>query len=221
MAYFPLFIELEEKPCLIVGGGTVALRKAEKLLCYGARLTAVAPAFAPGWDALSGPPANAAPSPPSNALPGRVTLLQRAFCPADVDGKTLVIAATDDAAVNAAIAAQCRAARIPVNAVDDPASCTFLFPALVRRGALSVGISTGGASPTAAACVKRRIEDALPEGGAWETILGFLAAQRPRVKACIPDEKRRAKIFAALFEACMVRGGPLGEEEIAEILHQA
>lgn len=205
MAYFPLFIELEQKPCLIVGGGTVALRKAEKLLSYGALLTAAAPDFAPGWD----------------ALPGRVTLLRRAFCAADADGQTLVIAATNDAAVNAAVAAQCRAARIPVNAVDDPANCTFLFPALVRRGALSVGISTGGASPTAAACVRRRVEDALPEGGAWEQVLDFLAAQRPRVKACVPDEQARAKIFAALFDACMARGGPLDEQEIREILHQA
>ena len=253
MAHFPLFIELEEKPCLIVGGGTVALRKAEKLLSYGAHLTAVAPAFAPGWEALSdtlsgpladvppgpqpdtmsGPLADVPPGSPSNALPGppvdvpsgarsgRVTLLQRAFCPSDTDGQTLVIAATNDTAVNAAVAAQCRAARIPVNAVDDPDNCTFLFPALVRRGALSVGISTGGASPTAAACVRRRIEDALPEGGAWETILDFLAAQRPRVKACIPDEKARAKIFAALFEACMARGGPLEEQEIEAILRQA
>ena len=237
MAYFPLFIELEENPCLIVGGGTVALRKAEKLLSYGARLTAVAPAFVPGWDALSGPlpdappglpadappgpPPAALPGPPSNALPGRVTLLRRAFCASDIDGQTLVIAATNDAAVNAAVAARCRAARIPVNAVDDPDNCTFLFPALVRRGALSVGISTGGASPTAAAYVRRCVESALPEADAWETILDFLAAQRPRVKACIPDEKARAKIFAALFEACMARGGPLEEQEIETILRKA
>ena len=214
MAYFPLFIELDETPCLIVGGGMVALRKAEKLLSYGARLTAVAPVFAPGWDTLSS-------CPQPDTQPGRVTLLRRAFCPSDIDGQALVIAATDDAAVNAAIAAQCRAARIPVNAVDDPENCTFLFPALVRRGALSVGISTGGASPTAAACVRRRIEDALPEGGVWEEILDVLAAQRPRVKACVPDEKARAKIFAALFEACMARGGPLEEQEIETILHQA
>lgn len=217
MAYFPLFIELEAKPCLIVGGGPVALRKAEKLLSYGAFLTAVAPDFATGWEALPDALSDVQP----NALPVRVTLLRRAFCPADVDGQTLVIAATNDAAVNAAVAAQCRAAHIPVNAVDDPENCTFLFPALVRRGALSVGISTGGASPTAAASVRRRIEDALPEGGAWEQILDFLAAQRPRVKACVPDEKARAKIFADLFEACMARGGPPEEEEIAEILHQA
>ena len=220
MAYFPLFIELEEKPCLIVGGGTVALRKAEKLLSYGAHLTAVASAFAPGWEALPGSRPAAPSGPPPDGSPGRVTLLRRAFCPSDIDEQTLVIAATDDAAVNAAVAAQCRAARIPVNAVDDPDNCTFLFPALVRRGALSVGISTGGASPTAAADVRRRIEEALPESGAWEAVLDFLAAQRPRVKAEVSDEKARAKIFAALIEACMARGGPLEEQEIEMILHQ-
>ncbi len=205
MAYFPLFVELEKKPCLIVGGGTVALRKAEGLLCCGARLTVVAPAFAPGWDALA----------------GRAALLRRVFCPADADGQMLVIAAADDTAVNAAVAAQCRAARIPVNTVDDPEHCTFLFPALVRRGALCVGISTGGASPTAAAYVRRRIEAALPEDDAWEGILAFLAAQRPHIQACVPSAPARARIFAALFEACMARGGPLDAQEVQAFLPRA
>ncbi len=133
----------------------------------------------------------------------------------------LVIAAADDTAVNAAVAAQCRAARIPVNTVDDPEHCTFLFPALVRRGALCVGISTGGASPTAAAYVRRRIEAALPEDDAWEGILAFLAAQRPHIQACVPSAPARARIFAALFEACMARGGPLDAQEVQAFLPRA
>lgn len=203
MAYFPLFVELEGRPCLIVGGGRVALRKAQGLLPYGARVTAVAPAFAPEWEALSG---------------ANVTLARRAFSPRDVEGQTLVIAATDDAAQNGAVAARCADARIPVNVVDDPARCTFLFPALVRRGALSVGISTGGASPTAAARARERVAAALPEDEPWEPILDFLAARRAAVKARVPDGAARAKIFAALFDACMARGRPLTDEEFQRVL---
>lgn len=201
MAYFPLFIELQGAPCLIVGGGRVALRKAQKLLPYGAHLTAVATKFALGWEALPG-----------------VVRLARAFCPRDVEGQTLVIAATDDAAQNAAIAAQCRAARVPVNAVDDPESCTFLFPALVRRGALSIGISTGGASPTAAAYLKERIAAQLPEEEAWEAILDYLSAQRPAVKARVQSADARAAAFAALFRACMAHGRPLTDAEREALL---
>lgn len=198
MACFPLFVELENRPCLIVGGGKVALRKARGLLPYGAWVTAVAPVFAPEWETLNG---------------ADVTLLRRAFLPGDIEGQTLVIAATDDTAQNAAVAARCADARVPVNVVDDPARCTFLFPALVRRGALSIGISTSGASPTAAAYVKKRIAAALPEEEAWEPILDDLAARRAAIKARVPNEAARAKIFAALFDASMARGRPLTDEE--------
>ena len=147
MAYFPMFVELEGRPCLIVGGGAVALRKARKLLPYGPCLTVVAQSFVPELEALEG-----------------AALCRRAFRPRDVEGQALVVAATGDGALNREIAALCRARRIPVNAVDDKDNCTFLFPALVRRGPLSIGISTGGASPTAAVYVKEKIEAALPGG---------------------------------------------------------
>ncbi len=202
MAHFPLFIDLENRPCLIVGGGRVALRKAEKLLPYGARVTAVAPAFAPGW----------------GELPGHIALLRRAFRAGDLDGQTLVIAAMDDPARNAEVAARCKEARVPVNVVDDPARCTFLFPALVRRGALSIGISTGGASPAAAAYVRERIAAALPVEEGWEEILTYLAARRAEIKARVPDGAARAELFTALFDACMARGGPLTEEETERLL---
>lgn len=145
MAYFPMFVELEGRPCLIVGGGAVALRKARRLLPYGPCLTVVAQSFVPELEALEG-----------------AVLCRRAFRPRDVEGQALVVAATGDGALNREIAALCRARRIPVNAVDDKDNCTFLFPALVRRGPLSIGISTGGASPTAAVYVKEKIEAALP-----------------------------------------------------------
>ena len=196
MAYFPMFVELEGRPCLIVGGGAVALRKARRLLPYGPCLTVVAQSFVPELEALEG-----------------AVLCSRAFRPRDVEGQALVVAATGDGALNREIAALCRARRIPVNAVDDKDNCTFLFPALVRRGPLSIGISTGGASPTAAVYVKEKIEAALPGGDGWNGILEYLSARRAPVRASVPDETSRARLFAALFDACMEKGRPLEQAE--------
>ena len=128
--------------------------------------------------------------------------------------------------MNRRIAALCRAAGIPVNAVDDKEACTFLFPALVRRGPLSIGISTGGASPSAAVFVKERVEACLPvprdTDGAdgFGEILAYLASLRPRVKGEIGEESLRAALFSALFDACLERGRPLTEEEYAALMGQ-
>ena len=123
MPLFPIFINLEGRRVLIVGGGHVALRKAERLSPYGADIFAVAPEFIPGFAGIPG-----------------VTLLERRFEPGDIDGAALVIAATDDPELNAAVSELCRWENVPVNVVDDIEKCSFVFPSLVRRGELSVGI---------------------------------------------------------------------------------
>ena len=198
MPLFPIFINLEGRRVLIAGGGHVALRKAERLSPYGADIFAVAPEFIPGFAGIPG-----------------VTLLERRFEPGDIEGAALVIAATDDGELNAAVSELCRWENIPVNVVDDLEKCSFVFPALVQRGELSVGISTGGASPSAAQYVRRGVEQLVPEG--FEGILDFLSAHRAEVKAALPAE-RRAAAFAALFERCLERGGPLSEAELAAFL---
>ena len=198
MPLFPIFINLEGRRVLIAGGGHVALRKAERLSPYGADIFAVAPEFIPGFAGIPG-----------------VTLLERRFEPGDIEGAALVVAATDDGELNAAVSELCRWENVPVNVVDDIEKCSFVFPSLVRRGELSVGISTGGASPSAAQYVRRGVEQLVPEG--FEGILDFLSAHRAEVKAALPPE-RRAAAFAALFERCLERGGPLSEAELAAFL---
>jgi len=200
MPYFPLFIDLRGKPCLIVGGGAVAARKAEKLLPYGPRITVVAPEVCTALTAMEG-----------------ITVLRREFRPNDILGAALVIAAAVPE-VNGTVSALCREKNIPVNAVDDRENCTFLFPCLVRRGELSVGISTGGSSPTAAVWVKERTEALLP--GNFEAILDFLQAARPAVKARIPAEQERSALFSTLFTACMAAGRPLTVEEFERIMEE-
>lgn len=200
MPLFPIFLDLRGKKVLIVGGGHVALRKAERLAPYGASITAVAPEFAPGFAALSG-----------------VTALERRFQPGDVEGAALVIAATDDAELNAAVSELCAWEGIPVNVVDDLALCSFVFPALVRRGELSVGISTGGASPSAAQYIRRLVEEQVP--GGFEEILDFLAARRAQLKSALPAERRSAA-YAALFSRCMELGRALTDGEFSGFMEE-
>ena len=197
MSYFPFFVELEGRRGLIVGGGTVAARKAEKLLPYGPELTVVAPEISEETAGLG------------------VELLRRSFEEKDLDGVHFVIAAATPE-VDRRVAALCKERGLPVNVVDAPSHCTFLFPALIQRGKLSVGISTAGASPTAAVYLKEQMEAALPPD--LEELLDYLEALRPKLKATIPQQGRRAGVFRALFRACMAAGRPLEEEETALIV---
>ena len=146
MPHFPMFVDLSGRPVLIVGGGSVALRKLRKLAPYGPKCVVVAPEVAEEIRSMDG-----------------VQVCRRPFSPDDLEPRpVLVIAATDDPAVNRQVSSLCRQQNIPVNVADDPALCTFLFPALVQQGSFSAGISTGGASPVAAAYFKERLEDILP-----------------------------------------------------------
>ena len=170
MGYFPFFIDLAGRAGLVVGGGSTALRKLEKLKPYGPALTAAALAFCPEIEGMEG-----------------VTLLRRPFREEMLEGQFFAIAATDDPAVNHRVAALCRERGILVNVVDDREECTFLFPALVGRGALSVGVSTGGSSPTAAVWLKERIDGLLPQN--MEEILTFLDSQRAEARRRYPGER--------------------------------
>lgn len=199
MPHFPLFVDLKDQRALVVGGGKVALRKIEKLIPYGPQIQVVAPRVLPEIAAAG------------------VKIRLRAFCPHDLRPRpALVIAATDDCDLNHEIASLCKKRHIPVNVADDPAYCTFQFPALVRCGNFSVGVSTGGASPTAAAYFKEEIQSLLPDR--LDEILKWLEAQRPFLKRAIPEQSRRAAAFRRLFDACMEKGAPLDGEEAARCL---
>ena len=145
---YPVMLDLDARPCLVVGGGAVAGRKIAGLLDAGARVTVVSPALAPAVLDL--------------ARDGRLPWWPREYAEGDAAGFALVLVATDNGAVNAAIAADARARGVWVNCADDPARCDFILPAILRRGPLTVAVSTGGASPTVAAMVRDELLSALP-----------------------------------------------------------
>ncbi len=142
--YYPLFLDLNGKPVLIVGAGKVALRKAKGLLEAGARVTVVAPAWDAGFERLP------------------VRLLRRAFRPSDLRGACLVFTAANVRAVNRAVAREAARRGIWANVADSLEECDFLVPARVRRGRLQIAVSTGGESPRMAAELRRRLEAVLP-----------------------------------------------------------
>ena len=131
MRLYPVFLNLKGRRVLIVGGGPGAARKAKGLLKAGARVTVVAPAFSP-------------------ALPKAVRRLRRRYSASDVRGNLLVVAATDDRALNVRIARQARSAGALVNRTDDSGDCDYHVPSVFRKGELAVAVSTGGTSPALA-----------------------------------------------------------------------
>jgi precorrin-2 dehydrogenase/sirohydrochlorin ferrochelatase len=166
-SYYPVALDLDGKSCLIVGGGEIADGKLDALLAAGARVTVISPSVRPRFAAL--------------AEAGRITLHRRPYQSGDLAGAFMVIAATDDRAVNAVIAAEGRAAGLLVNAVDDPPNCDFFAVAIVRRGDLQVSISTNGLSPAFARWMREQLDAALPRE--YGDLLSVLADVRETLKS--------------------------------------
>ena len=145
---FPVVLDLDARPCLVVGGGAVAARKIAGLLEAGARITVVSPTLCVPALAI--------------AREGGLRWWPRPYADGDAAGFALVMVATGDAAANARIAADARARSIWVNCADDPERCDFILPSVLHRGAITVAVSTGGASPTVARMVREELEAALP-----------------------------------------------------------
>jgi len=147
MRYYPIFLDLRDRPVVVIGGGDVARRKVEGLLDAGATVTVVSPYLHPNLVALHGQ--------------GRIIHIPRHYQPGDLKGYALAFVATDDPSVNASVAAEGRDSSVWVNAVDDPPNCDFIMPSIIHRGELTVAISSGGASPAATRKIREELEEFL------------------------------------------------------------
>lgn len=164
--YYPVALDLENKHCLIVGGGSIATDKVEGLLAVNARVTVVSPVVSPRIAELAGD--------------AQIRWQARHYQPADLDGIALVYGATDDLAVNADIIADARELGILANAVDDPPNCDFFAVAVVRRGDLQIAVSTNGHSPAFARWMREYLDAWLPEE--CGSLLNVLADVRREVR---------------------------------------
>ena len=161
---YPVNLNVAARRCLVVGGGRVAARKAAGLAACGAEVHVIAPEISDELRSLAG-----------------VTVEERAYASGDVAGYRLVITATDDPVVNAEVYADGETAGVWVNSADDPEHCSFTLPAVVRRGPLTVAVSTSGRSPALASWLRTRLADEI--GPEYEVLLALLSTARERVRA--------------------------------------
>ena len=181
--YYPVYLKLANRRCVVLGGGAVAEGKLSKLIESGARVTVVSPRVTPVINDL--------------ALTGTIQWTPRAYQHGDLEGAHLAIAATDDRQVNQQIAQEAELRGIILNVVDDPDLCGFIAPSVVERGPVMLAISTGGASPALA----RKLREALTDAPAleWADLAPVLSRARKELK------HRGATVDAQRWRCCLTQ----------------
>ena len=180
--YYPVFLDIEGRKCVVVGGGEVAARKAKSLVEAGGAVKVVSPEFCSRLSNL--------------AKRGSVVLVRRRFEAQDLYGASVVIACTDDREVNEKVFAAARKKRILVNVVDSPAQCDFIVPSVVSRGALSIAISTSGVSPALARRMRQELQKRY--GQRHADFLTLMEKARERIVREVLGSKERRRMFKAL-----------------------
>ena len=203
--FYPAFIDLTGKRCLVVGGGPVGTEKTEKLLDARADVRLVSPQITPRLAALVA----------SGALG---EFHRRGYQTADLDGCLLVIAATADADVNLGVWQDAEARTMLVNVVDVPPLCNFIVPSIMRHGELAVAVSTGGASPVVARTVRERIQAEI--GPEWGELVGLMRQTREELKRRFTTMPSRAAAVERLLESGIVERLAAGDRDGAHALMQ-
>lgn len=206
MAYFPMFVDMTERECLIVGGGNVAYRKVIVMLDFGAKVTVVAEDICDELrkftidDIASEDKTGSYTANKEN----RITFIKRRFERKDCDGMEMVIAATDDNALNHEIAEYCKANGIMVNAVDQKADCSFIFPSYIKEKNLVAAFSSGGNSPVLTQYLKGKEQEILtPFLGELNEYMGQI---REKVIAQYDTEAGRKRVFKEILCAAIDNG---------------
>ncbi len=185
---YPVFFDICAKRCLVVGGGMVAERKVRGLLQEGAEVVIVSPEVTAGLARL--------------VEQGKCRWLEKKYGAGDLDGAFLVFAATGSTAVQEQVASDAETLGLPVNVADQPERCTFHVPAVLRRGDLTLAVSTAGKSPALAAMVRQRLADQY--GDEYGQLLSLMGKLRPLViKAAATSEERKA-LFQKILQGDMV-----------------
>lgn len=144
MGYYPIFLDMAGRSCVVIGGGAVAERKVEGLLQVGANVAIISPSLSSKLGSL--------------VSQGKVRHIARPYQAGDLKGYSLAFVATDNGEVNAAVAQEGRKRGVWVNAADDPAHCDFILPSVLRRGELVAAVATGGTSPALSRAIREELE---------------------------------------------------------------
>ena len=198
MAFFPILIELERAPCLVAGGGALALHKTKLLLAQGAHVRVIAPEISPELEALP------------------VQLVRRKVAAADVRGMSLVMDATGDGAAEAILSEACRRAHIPYNCAGHGAACTAIVPAVCRKGRVTLAVSSLGASPAASVHLRDALAMHIPEH--MDAILEEMERLRALSKERFSAQSVRRSFLRRCLDAMLAQAGPLSAEQREALL---
>ena len=182
LSYYPVYLKLDGKKCLVVGGGRIAERKVNSLLESGAQVYVVSPVLTEWLEEI--------------ASKDMITVIRRNYTTTDLENAFLVIGATDLQAINTRVARDCHDRNILVNIVDNPGNCNFIVPAVFRQGSLSISISTDGKSPMLAKRIREELKSEF--GPEYHEFLELMGNLREQVIAKFPDEKQRRDVFKEL-----------------------
>lgn len=202
MDFLPLFHRLKGKPCLLVGGGTVALRKAHLLARAGASVYVVAPSILPELRQLS--------------LDSGGDCREGSYQAPDIQGRFLVVAATENSEINQQVYEECEQQQIPVNVVDQPDLCSFIFPAIIDRSPVVAAVSSGGTAPVLARMLRSSIESVIPAG--YGSLASLLNRFRKKVKDKIPDINQRRDYWEQTLNGPVAERVLAGQTENAQAL---
>lgn len=200
MDYFPVFIKLKGQDCLVVGAGEIAARKIELLTRADARITVIANEISAAVSGMQ--------------TTHHLNILKKTFAPADLQGFRLVVSATNDADTNKLVAKTAAEQNIPVNVVDNPGLCSFIFPAIIDRSPVVAAVSSGGASPVLARLLRAKIESLIPP--AYGRLAHIAEKFRPRVKQVIKEPAQRRVFWENILQGSIAELVFSGKEQEAE-----
>ncbi len=199
MEYLPLFFDLKQQPVIVIGGGDVAARKVSLLQRAQAVVTVVAPQLC---ESLA-----------EQAAAGALQHVQAVFAASQLDGQTLVVAATDDLATNQAVSVAAKARGLPVNVVDQPELCSFIFPSILDRSPVVAAVSTGGSAPVLGRMLRARLETLIP--AAYGELATLAREFRQPVKDTLTSMGARRRFWEQVLD------GPVAEAVYAGKMDQA
>ena len=200
MEHLPVFINLRQKPCLVVGGGNIALRKINLLLKAHAKITCISPEFCSGLIDLSR----------ENTL----DLIEKRFEPSDIDSQSVIIAASDDDETNSMVSVLAHESGIPINVVDSPDLSSFIMPSIVDRSPLVIAISSAGKAPVLARIIRAKLETIIPS--AYGNLAEIAGEYRQKVKQRFVNLIDRRKFWESVFSGVIAEKVFAGRSEEAK-----
>lgn len=202
MGYFPFYIDIKDKKCIVIGGGKTALRKIKNLMPFEPDIEVISPEILPEISETE-----------------NIKIIRREYRNGDIDDAFMVITATDNKSLNEKIFRLCTDKKKLVNTVDDIEKCEFIFPSLVHRDDISIGISTSGKSPVFSKFMRIIIDDMLNDD--YIEIFQILSRFRPYVKDMFDNEKQRREALESILDFCLAFDENIpSDDEIKDMLER-